>query len=339
MLKAILLAAGLVLLIPGAESLRQQLVSRTPTLVTCAEYARARPSATWLRVRECEVDYLGAGYRESGGSIEELFFPVRSIGAPRTEPAALVASTRDPAVLAIAESGIGKGRQVNQEQFRVMMLKIVTALGASRELAGMARNGALSRLRTRRVLSGLTTPLADGVVILDLNARPGAAVPAVQTAAGLGLIVGALVLFRGARQSGQGGAKVAVSPQSAVARVRGLLLLNLGPDEGLEQIEHAAPLGGREETIRRISDVIEGITFDAGGRGHRRGADYSVIVDIGLEDPVSSAVAGADGATGAELIRRLLVDTGWRAYVPVAGRFMEPSDLPAVTRLESTPGD
>jgi hypothetical protein len=110
-------------------------------------------------------------------------------------------------------------------------------------------------------------------------------------------------------------------------RVRGLLLLNLRPEDGPEHIEYAAPLGTREETIRQISRVLDGIHFDARGRGQLNTAHFAVIVDIGPGEPVSSAVAGADGAGGAEAVRRLMIETGWRGYVPITGRFLHPDDL------------
>ena len=369
MLKGILLAAGLVLMALGAESLYRQLAHRSPVAVTCAEYVRARPSAEWLHVRGCQVDYLNAGYRETDGTIQELFFPIRPQGAPATEPAAMVAATRNPAVLAIAQSAIGQGRQPNQEQFLLMMLRIVTTLGASREIVGRVRTGLLERIRARRILSGLTAPLAPGAVVLDLNAQPRLAVPAIELAIGLALVAGMVILRRrpwGRRQpapaapvpapevpqvAGAGPlpedvpATAATFPDTVAGalpeevpatvlepvRVRGLLLLNLRPEDGPEHIEYAAPLGTREETIRQISRVLDGIHFDARGRGQLNTARFAVIVDIGPGEPVSSAVAGADGPGGAEAVRRLMIETGWRAYVPITGRFMNPDELREVS--------
>jgi hypothetical protein len=362
MLKGLLLVTGLAIAAPGTTSLYQRLSHRTPTVLTCAEYAQTRPSARWLRVRNCEVDYLAAGYRESDGAILELFLPVRPGGAPATAPAALVVATRDPAVLALAQAGIGNGRQLNQEQFLIMMLKIMTALGASREIAGTARTGILDRIRNRHVLSGLTTPLAPGVVVVDLHAQPSLFSPGLRAAAGAALIVSAILLWRSGRRragteplwepaeairppeppkvAGTFAEKVpatfaekvpATSPEkvpgTGAGRLRGLLLLNLAPREGREQIEYAAPLGSRADTIGRIARTIEGIEFDVRGRGRIRTADYAVIVDIGRDDPVSTAIAGADGAGGANAIRRLLIETGWRAYVPAAGDFIDAGDL------------
>ena len=193
------MVTGLLLAVSGSLAWYRLRAVATPVEVTCREFADSRPAEDWVRVRGCAMDYLGAGYREADGKIAELFFPVRPTGAAPTEPAVLVAATRDPAVLTIAQSGIGGGRQPNQEQFLLMMLKIVTALGASREITGVVRTGFVERLRTRRVLSGLTTPLSPGAVVLDVNATRGTMFPAVQTALGLLLVVGAMIRRRATR--------------------------------------------------------------------------------------------------------------------------------------------
>ena len=52
-----------------------------------------------------------------------------------------------------------------------------------------------------------------------------------------------------------------------------------------------------------------------------RGGGFLVIVDVGLEDPTHSAIAGAEGALGVDAIQQLLAETGWRAYAPRTGKF------------------
>ena len=95
----------------------------------------------------CDIDYLGAGYRESEGQIIELFFPIRPPAQARTTPAALVVATSDSDVLAVAQNTIGGGQQPDQEAFLVMMLRIVTMLKVSREVEGYARSGVMELLR------------------------------------------------------------------------------------------------------------------------------------------------------------------------------------------------
>ena len=297
--------------------------------MTCAEYAQTQPSALWLRVRDCDIDYLNAGYREARATIQELFFAVRPASAPSAQPALLVMATRDPAVLAIAQSGIGEGRQPTQEQFLIMMLRIVTALNAARQIEGKVRVGWMERLQARRVLSGLTTPVAPGALVVDLHASPALTVPAVQIALGSALALAAIVLFRKGRRTTE--PEVARAPEALApgevltpsqVQLRGLLLLNLAPGANAADIEYAPPLGNRDDVIRSISQAIEGIEFDARGRGVLRVPTVAAIVDVGRDEIVSSAIAGADGAAGAAAIARLLADTGWRAYVPVRGQFL-----------------
>ncbi len=325
-LGTVLAIVGLTLAALGGVALYQRLVTTTPLAVTCREFVQGRPAAAWLRLTGCAVDYLGAGYRDAGGKIVELFLPVRPAGVSPGEPAALVAATRDPAILAIAENGIGGGRQPTQEQFLLMMLKVVTALGASREMTGVVRTGVVEGFRTRRLLSGLTTPLAPGAVLLDLNERPGLLAPAVQTALGVGLVLVAVMRRRRvARPAVRTEAAAVAEPApgaapSAPQWLRGLLIVNLDPDGGIEGLEHAPPLGRRDEVVERITKAIDGIQFDARGRGRVRWGGEAVIVDIGSTDPVPCAVAGADGETGAIAVRRLLSETGWRAYVPASGQ-------------------
>src|SRR4029453_2308444 len=140
-LYAILVLAGLVLAAAGAWSLNDELAYESPLTMTCAEYAQTLPSALWLRVRDCDIDYLNAGYREERAPIQVLFFAFPPARAPPCQPAVLVIATRDPTVLAISQGGIGEGRQPTQEQFLIMMLRIVTALNAARQIEGKGRVG------------------------------------------------------------------------------------------------------------------------------------------------------------------------------------------------------
>ena len=182
-------------------------------------------------------------------------------------------ATRDPSVLAIAQGGIGEGQQPNQEQFLIMMLRIVTALNAARRIEGRLRVGWMDRLRARRVLSGLTTPVAPSAMVVDLHASPAYTGPAIQMALGTALVIAAVVLFRKGRRTELDLAPAAEpvlateAVVTAPVRLRGLLLLNLAPGANAADIEYAPPLGNRDEVIERIAQAIGGIQFDARGRG------------------------------------------------------------------------
>ena len=49
-------------------------------------------------------------------------------------------------------------------------------------------------------------------------------------------------------------------------RLRGLLLLNLKPSDGLDQIENAPPLGAARRRHQGAAGLVPGISFDADGK-------------------------------------------------------------------------
>ncbi len=110
-------------------------------------------------------------------------------------------------------------------------------------------------------------------------------------------------------------------------RLRGLLLLNLKPTDGVEQIEKAPPLGRRDEVIMALQGVAPGISFDADGRADYVEQDCRLTIDLGRANPVHTAVAAAEGDTAVELLRSVMEREGWRAYAPRAGVFVESEAL------------
>jgi hypothetical protein len=112
----------------------------------------------------------------------------------------------------------------------------------------------------------------------------------------------------------------------APLRIRGLLLLNLQPADGTAHIETAPPLGSRARVIGAIEAVVPGIRF-TDGHGELTGEGHHVTLDLGADDPVHALVAAAEGDGGLEILIALLRETGWRAYAPRSGVFIEPDAL------------
>lgn len=329
-----LLLASIPLLVVGGEGLYHAALSTQQVPVTCEQLSVEPPRTSWLSISGCQ---LGGDVRhqESAGQIRELVIPVRASGQLASEPAVMIAATRDEEVLAIAQESVGDGRQPDDESRTVMMLRIVTALDAAPEIKGYVRRGLLHTLGTQATLEAASVPLAPGALVLDVNERPGFVVPGVLGAAGallLLLAVARLLRTAAPGPAAEAPAKVAplaAAPPSAVApaRLSGLMLLNLDPTAGREAIEQAPPLGPRDEVEQRISRVLEGVTFDAWGRGSLVSNGRAVTVDLGPDPVAWTAVLDARGPGAAALVRGIVADTGWRLYHPKRGVFLDISDL------------
>ena len=147
-----------------------------------------------------------------------------------------------------------------------MMLRIVTALNAARRIEGWLRVGWIDRLRARRILSGLTTPVAPSAMV-DRSARlagfPETAHRDAGCAAGWALALGCQSRPSSCSASGRAHTTCARARRGAAcsqaepagddsgADCRGLLLLNLAPGADAPTSNTAPPLGNRDEVIER----------------------------------------------------------------------------------------
>ncbi len=335
---AALLLVSLVFLAHGGEAVYHAATNRQPVIVTCDQFVRQRSRALWLRVTGCDVDSLGAGYRESHGRLDELFLPVRPPSQPTTSPVALVVATNDPQVLAIAGTTIGNNQQPDQDAYAGMMRRIVTMLRASKEVEGYARSGLMERLQTRRALAGLTAPLAPDVVVLDLHARPSFVRAGIEAGLGLVLMLIAITWPRGRQQAGVEVEELPVeSPREeppvapAVRRLPSVMLLNLGPSAGLSELESAPPLGPRDQVGGRIGGILGATEADRDGRAAASGPGWSLAFDLGQEDQVWTITVEALGSDRSiDALERLARETGWRIFVPKLGTFVDPPALKQV---------
>ncbi len=341
LLTAALALVSLPFLAHGGEALYYAAINRAPVLVSCDQFGRQRPRALWLRVTGCNIDYLAVGYRESGSHIVELFFPIRPPGEPATAPVRLVVATSDPDALSAATQIIGDNRQPDQELFLVTMLRIVDLLRASREVEGYLRSGLMERMETRRALSGLTSPLAPDVAVLDLRARPGLVRPAIEFGMGVLLLLVAIAWQRRrpapvAIEEPDSFAAEAQAPPAAPVldrRLPPVMLLNLDASAGTTEVEFAPPLGQRGEVRERIAQVLGPLDGAANGREKVRGPDWYLALDLGRDEPVWAVTAEARGGDGSiNALERLAHQTGWRIYVPRLGTFVEPEALVTLGR-------
>ena len=105
-----------------------------------------------------------------------------------------------------------------------------------------------------------------------------------------------------------------------------IMLLNLAPNDTVEDIESAPPLGSQVEVREQIAAALPGITFDTEGRGTFAEPTGAVDIDLRTAEPVYTAVLTIRGAAG-PAVARLLGETRWRAFAPRLGEFVPDTKL------------
>lgn len=110
-------------------------------------------------------------------------------------------------------------------------------------------------------------------------------------------------------------------------RLRGLLLLNLKPADGVEQIETAPPLGSMADIVSMVEAVAPGIVFGHDGIAELSDGDYRFRIELGQSPVVHAAVVAVEGDVALEMLRTLMERHGWRGYAARAGVFIEPGAL------------
>ena len=342
--------AAVALVALGGEGLYHAFRGRERVDVDCRDLAASKPSSHRLHVTGCEVEYGGIGYR-GDAPIEELFLPAKPVGRAMAAPIVIV--TRDPAALAMAQPLLAGDRSVPSDQSLAAVRKIVEGVRAHQSIDGLARAGLIERLRTRRILSGLTaTPVAPDALLIDLDGKPDFFRPILAIATGLLL---GILPFAIARQRATAGTAASDGTATRVAPANGivstgaqapnpvpasvamvalprLLLLNLTIASGPESVETAPALGDRSKVVEILRGVVPDLAMDGDGRTMSR-ADRSLRIDLGKHDPVPTVVVDARGEAGAALVREILLMTGWRAFAPKTGLFVSGDEIAVMAAL------
>ena len=314
------------MLVHGGERLYSAFGNRQMTSVSCDQFMLAPPTARWLRVTGCDIDYMHPGFSASAGRVTEMFFAMRRHDEPQDAPVSLIVATRDPQALAAAQPTLVSDAAVDEETFTVAMLRVVGILRAAREVDGYARTGIVQRLLARRELSGFGAPLDDGAIVMDLHARPAFVMPGIEAGAGLLLLVTAALRRRRLQPvAGTAGDAAAVDTEPAAALERRLppaMLLNLEASAALSEIEYAPPLGNAQEVLARITDALGALTSEGETRYSVGGPDWRLIFDLGRDESVWTVAVEARGSDAAvEALDRVARETSWRIYVPRLGAF------------------
>ncbi len=338
-----LAALSVGLLAVGGDGLYQGLTNRAPANVTCAQLRQAAPTAAWVRVSGCDILYSSIGYlhkrhalqrvAEPGtqGQITDIVFPMVDPGDPSSAPLVVITNDARTIQMVTAETR----RKDSSFAAVVSLLYNIGKPLESGPIEGLVRRGLVAEwgVEDREAISKMGVPLAENFAILDLGAKPSVKRSALLTGGGvlaLALSIYTLVPRRedavpAARPRAPAPAPAA--PSGKWVGVSRLMLLNLGADAKVADVEHAPPLGSRSSVRATIAELLPGTTFDEGGWGQFTRADYTITFDLGAADDVQTAIVGVQGQPAIVAMRRLLRKTGWRLFSPQHGNFVEPETL------------
>ena len=178
----------------------------------------------------------------------------------------------------------------------------------------------------------------------SLDDRTSLLVPAIEAVAGLQALLVLLIISLKARRrasaapetqtagadDGQGNnvpARIKAVISRPSSEFRRLMLVNLPPYAALSALESAPPLGAQQAVRSSLAQVLPGITFNEHGLGQFNGDEHSILMDLGVAPQVWAATVDVTGDAAATALRRLITQTGWRAYAPRLGRFITAEDL------------
>ncbi len=165
-LRLILAAA---MLVGGGQGVYTALTNRTPTKVTCAEYAAQRPTAKWLTLTDCAVDPADVlGEVSLSDKVKKLYLPLLSVGAREGDDAAVVLVTED--------TGFGRLRKGPPSESGLMSLN---------EITGLVKFGIELKERERAEVKRLAERAKPDFVLLQEGERPHMSMAIGMFAAGL----------------------------------------------------------------------------------------------------------------------------------------------------------
>ena len=118
---------------------------------------------------------------------------------------------------------------------------------------------------------------------------------------------------------------------------RRLMLVNLPPTAALSALEEAPPLGAQPAVRNALAQVLPGISFNDHGLGHFNAIDHTILMDLGIAPQVWAATVDVTGEAAPAALRRLITQTGWRAYAPRLGRFITAEDLSSSSASQMPP--
>jgi hypothetical protein len=187
-----LIFAVIGLLWMGGQGVYTGLTNSKQTEMTLADYVQKKPTATWLKLKDCQVSTLDAAYTSKLGSITEVYIPLRAPGSPPEEKVHVLLATKDKATLAMIKR---MSEMKNDQEMLKFAIENGKQLLNTRDVNGIVRFGIELKDKDRRKLANLDKNLTPDFVILSEGEEPHIFVSVAMVVAGLVLGLVLLVVL------------------------------------------------------------------------------------------------------------------------------------------------
>jgi hypothetical protein len=177
----------------GGQSLYTAISNRTPTSMSSAEYAKAKPKAEWLELTQCNLAITDGMHSEKSGSIQEIYLPVFAPSDKTSDKIHVLLATRNTSLMGLYQAA---GNLKNEEQVRQFLIANKDRL-YGQTIKGLVRFGINLKDKDRSKLASLDKSLSPDFIIIDDGKEPSMAMGLGMTGGGLLLlVVGGLYVLR-----------------------------------------------------------------------------------------------------------------------------------------------
>ncbi len=155
----------------GGQSLYTVLTNRQPLAISFADYARERPSAKWVELKDVEWDLVDSIYSGFAGTVSKAYVPLRVPGDESEGKVQVLLLTKNPEVIKLLE-------EIKAAPNDIAALKLMVEkqelMRTPRTVRGLVMFGIESKDKERRKIAKLSDNLAADFTVIEEGKKPDA---------------------------------------------------------------------------------------------------------------------------------------------------------------------
>ena len=189
----------------GAQGIYTAVQNGKPVVMSCEDFSRIKPKATWLALTNCTIDLSSAAYQtliyRNVEVPSELFIPVRSAAEKEPVKDTVLLATRDPELMKTLRE---MESQASREDLKEWIARNTDRVFMRRDVKGLVQFGVELDARQKRKLAKLQDNLAPDFIILEDGKRPEVTQSIGYLALGAVFVVISVVVVRRGREPAAG---------------------------------------------------------------------------------------------------------------------------------------